>query len=172
MRTSSSSEALGPGRNLPRVSKPHSSLSPLVDGVMAEGRILIAKLGLDGHDRGARLITRILMEAGFEVVYTGMRQTPETVAHAALQEDVDAIGISILSGSHMSLVPALLEVLRRRGMSDIPVVVGGIIPDPDALVAQGVAAVFGPGSSDEHIVGTLTHLIAEREKTLQEQSRP
>jgi methylmalonyl-CoA mutase, C-terminal domain len=129
---------------------------------MTKGRILIAKLGLDGHDRGARLITRILREGGFEVLYTGMRQTPETVAHAALQEDVDAIGISILSGSHMALVPRLIEVLRQQGLGDIPIVVGGIIPDADALIATGVAAVFGPGSGDAHIIGTLSALIADR----------
>jgi methylmalonyl-CoA mutase C-terminal domain/subunit len=129
---------------------------------MPKGRILIAKLGLDGHDRGARLITRILREGGFEVLYTGMRQTPETVANAAMQEDVDAIGISILSGSHMTLVPRLIEVLRQQGMADIPIVVGGIVPDAEDLIASGVSAVFGPGSGDAHIIDTLTKLIEAR----------
>ncbi len=129
---------------------------------MARGRILIAKLGLDGHDRGARLITRILMEAGFEVLYTGLRQTPESVVHAALQEDVDVVGISILSGSHMTVVPRVLELMRQRDMGDVPVVVGGIIPDGDELRALGVAAVFGPGAGDEEIVGTIDGLLAAR----------
>lgn len=129
---------------------------------MAKGRILIAKLGLDGHDRGARLITRILREGGFEVLYTGMRQTPETVARAALQEDVDAIGISILSGSHMTLVPRLIDVLRQQHMEDIPIVVGGIVPDAEELIAKGVAAVFGPGSGDSDIIETMSTLIERR----------
>lgn len=129
---------------------------------MAKGKILIAKLGLDGHDRGARLITRILMEAGYEVLYTGLRQTPEAVVHAAMQEDVDVIGISILSGSHMTLVPRVLELLRARDMADVPVVVGGIIPAIEELQALGVAAVLGPGASDEEIVGTMERLIASR----------
>lgn len=126
---------------------------------MARGRILIAKLGLDGHDRGARLITRILMEAGFEVLYTGLRQTPEAVVQAAMQEDVDVVGISILSGSHMTLVPRVLNLLRERDMGDVPVVVGGIVPNVEELRALGVAAVLGPGASDAEIVGTIERLI-------------
>lgn len=129
---------------------------------MAKGKILIAKLGLDGHDRGARLITRILMEAGYEVLYTGLRQTPEAVVHAAMQEDVDVVGISILSGSHMTLVPRVLELLRDRSMADVPVVVGGIIPVIEELEALGVAAVLGPGASDQEIVGTIERLVASR----------
>lgn len=131
---------------------------------MAKARILVAKLGLDGHDRGARLITRILMDAGFEVIYTGLRQSPESVVYAALQEDVDIIGISILSGSHLSLVPRVLELLREREMSDVAVVVGGIIPDADVekLKLAGVAAVFGPGVGDAEIVGTVKKLIAAK----------
>ncbi len=129
---------------------------------MAKGRILIAKLGLDGHDRGARLITRILMEAGYEVLYTGLRQIPEAVVHAAMQEDVDVIGISILSGSHMTLVPRVLELLRERDMADVPVVVGGIIPSVEEVLALGVGAVLGPGAGDEEIVGTMERLIAQR----------
>jgi len=129
---------------------------------VAKGRILIAKVGLDGHDRGARLITRILMEAGFEVLYTGLRQTPEAVVHAAMQEDVDVIGISILSGSHMTLVPRVMELLRERGMEDVSVVVGGIIPDVEELKALGVAAVLGPGADDAEIVGTVGRLVDRR----------
>lgn len=129
---------------------------------MAKGRILIAKLGLDGHDRGARLITRILMEAGYEVLYTGLRQTPEAVVHAAMQEDVDVVGISILSGSHMTLVPRVMQLMRERDMADIPVVVGGIIPDVEELEALGVAAVLGPGAGDAEIVGTIDRLVASR----------
>lgn len=131
---------------------------------MAKARILVAKLGLDGHDRGARLITRILMDAGFEVIYTGLRQSPESVVHAALQEDVDMVGISILSGSHLSLVPRVLGLLRERQMSDVAVVVGGIIPgaDIEKLKAAGVAAVFGPGAGDAEIVGTVKELIAAK----------
>ncbi len=129
---------------------------------MAKGRILIAKLGLDGHDRGARLITRILMEAGYEVLYTGLRQTPEAVVHAAMQEDVDLIGISILSGSHMTLVPRVMNLLRENDMTDVPVVVGGIIPDVDELHALGVAGVLGPGADDAEILGTMERLVATR----------
>ena len=111
-------------------------------------RILIAKPGLDGHDRGAKVVARALRDAGFEVIYTGIRQTPEMIAEAALQEDVDAIGLSILSGAHMTLFPRILEELRMRGMQDVIVWAGGIIPqaDVDALRAMGIRAIFGPGS--------------------------
>jgi methylmalonyl-CoA mutase, C-terminal domain len=117
-------------------------------------RVLIAKPGLDGHDRGAKVIARALRDAGFEVIYTGLRQTPEMVAEAALQEDVDAIGLSILSGAHMALVPRVLELLKSQGQSDVPVLVGGIIPDQDvpALQELGVASVFGPGTRTEAII--------------------
>lgn len=111
-------------------------------------KILVAKLGLDGHDRGAKVLARGLMEEGFQVIYTGIRKTPEQVAEAALQEGVSAILVSILSGSHMFLVPRLLEELRKRGLGDLPVLVGGIIPPDDArkLKEMGVLEVFGPGS--------------------------
>ena len=117
-------------------------------------RVLIAKPGLDGHDRGAKIIARALRDAGMEVIYTGLRQTPEMVAEAALHEDVDAIGLSILSGAHMALVPRILELLREQGQADIPLLQGGIIPDEDAkrLVDAGVTAIFGPGTNTETII--------------------
>lgn len=112
-------------------------------------KVLIAKPGLDGHDRGAKVLARGLRDEGFEVVYTGLRQTPEMIVTAALQEDVDVVGLSILSGAHMTLVPRVCARLGERGMGDILVTVGGIIPDEDvpALQAAGVAAVFGPGTT-------------------------
>ena len=111
--------------------------------------VLIAKPGLDGHDRGAKVLARGLRDEGFEVVYTGLRQTPEMIVTAALQEDVDAVGLSILSGAHMTLVPRVCSLLRERGMQDVLVTAGGIIPDEDvpALKEAGVAAVFGPGTT-------------------------
>jgi methylmalonyl-CoA mutase C-terminal domain/subunit len=112
-------------------------------------RVLIAKPGLDGHDRGAKVLARGLRDEGFEVVYTGLRQTPEMIVTAALQEDVDVVGLSILSGAHMTLVPRICALLRDRGMTDVLVTAGGIIPDDDvpALKESGVAAVFGPGTT-------------------------
>jgi methylmalonyl-CoA mutase C-terminal domain/subunit len=112
-------------------------------------KILIAKPGLDGHDRGAKVLARGLRDEGFEVVYTGLRQTPEMVATAALQEDVDVVGLSILSGAHMTLLPKICALLRARGMDDVLVTAGGIIPDEDvpALKEAGVTAVFGPGTT-------------------------
>lgn len=117
-------------------------------------RVLIAKPGLDGHDRGAKVIARALRDAGMEVIYTGLRQTPEMIAEAALQEDVHVVGLSILSGAHMALVPRVIEQLRAAGLDDVLVLVGGIIPDDDipALRAMGVSAVFGPGTSTDDIV--------------------
>ena len=117
-------------------------------------RILIAKPGLDGHDRGAKVIARALRDAGMEVIYTGLRQTPEMIVAAALQEDVDAIGLSILSGAHMTLVPRVLELLRAEGMADVPLFLGGIIPEADAaeLLALGVLGVFGPGTNTDDVV--------------------
>jgi methylmalonyl-CoA mutase C-terminal domain/subunit len=117
-------------------------------------RILIAKPGLDGHDRGAKIIARALRDGGFEVIYTGLHQTPEMIAEAAIQEDVDAIGLSILSGAHMTLLPAVLEALRERGAGDIVVFGGGIIPPEDiqALKEAGVREVFTPGASTDAIV--------------------
>ena len=127
-------------------------------------RVLIAKPGLDGHDRGAKVIARALRDAGFEVIYTGIRQTPEMIAEAALQEDVDAIGISILSGAHGTLLPKIMEALRARDMADVPVWVGGIIPEADVaeLKALGVRAVFGPGSPTSETVEFVRSLEAER----------
>jgi methylmalonyl-CoA mutase C-terminal domain/subunit len=112
-------------------------------------KVLIAKPGLDGHDRGAKVLARGLRDEGFEVVYTGLRQTPEMIVTAALQEDVDAVGLSILSGAHMTLVPRVCALLRDRGMTDVLVTAGGIIPDDDvpSLKEAGVAAVFGPGTT-------------------------
>ena len=112
-------------------------------------RVLIAKPGLDGHDRGAKVVARALRDAGMEVIYTGLRQTPEMIAEAALQEDVDAVGLSILSGAHLALTPRVLELLRANGQGDVHVFLGGIIPEEDvpALLAMGVKAVYGPGTS-------------------------
>lgn len=117
-------------------------------------RVLVAKPGLDGHDRGAKVIARALRDAGMEVIYTGLRQTPEMIVNAALDEDVQVIGLSILSGAHMAIVPRVLTLLREREMSDVLLVVGGIIPEDDAqrLRQLGVAAVFQPGTSLESVV--------------------
>ncbi len=120
-------------------------------------RVLIAKPGLDGHDRGAKVIARALRDAGMEVVYTGIRQTPEMIAEAALQEDVDVVGMSILSGAHMALFPRVMDLLHQSGMDDVLVVVGGIIPDEDmpALKEMGIQGVFGPGTPTDQIVGFI-----------------
>lgn len=117
-------------------------------------RVLVAKPGLDGHDRGAKVIARALRDAGMEVIYTGLRQTPEMIASAALQEDVDAVGISILSGAHKTLCPRIVELLQANGMDDTLVLVGGIVPNEDIadLKAKGVSEVFLPGTSTEDIV--------------------
>jgi methylmalonyl-CoA mutase, C-terminal domain len=125
-------------------------------------RILVAKVGLDGHDRGVKVVARILRDAGFEVIYTGLFQTPEKVAAAAVDEDVDAIGLSMLSGAHMTLAPKVVECLRARGV-DIPVVVGGIVPvrDVEKLQALGVAAILTPGSSSDAVVATMRDVIAK-----------
>jgi methylmalonyl-CoA mutase, C-terminal domain len=117
-------------------------------------RVLVAKPGLDGHDRGAKVIARALRDAGMEVIYTGLRQTPEMIVNAALQEDVQVIGLSILSGAHNAIVPRVLDLLREKRMEYVKVVVGGIVPDEDAaeLKKQGVSAVFQPGASLDSIV--------------------
>ena len=124
-------------------------------------RILIAKPGLDGHDRGAKVIARALRDAGMEVIYTGLRQTPEMIASAALQEDVDAVGLSILSGAHMSLVPRVLELMKANGQGQTLVFVGGIIPaeDADALKDKGVSAVYGPGTSTTQVIDDLREAL-------------
>jgi methylmalonyl-CoA mutase C-terminal domain/subunit len=124
-------------------------------------RVLVAKPGLDGHDRGAKIVARALRDGGMEVIYTGLRQTPEMIVNAALQEDVDAIGISILSGAHRTIVPRICELLRGEGLEDILVVIGGIIPDEDIaeLKKAGVAEVFQPGASTQQIVDFIrTHV--------------
>ena len=117
-------------------------------------RIIVAKPGLDGHDRGAKIIARALRDAGFEVIYTGLHQTPEMIVAAAIQEDVDAVGLSILSGAHMTIFPAVIDLLREKGAADIAVFGGGIIPQDDVpkLTEKGVSAVFLPGSSTQSII--------------------
>ncbi|MDI6872687.1 cobalamin B12-binding domain-containing protein [Candidatus Solincola sp.] len=124
---------------------------------MKKPRILIAKPGLDGHDRGAKVVARGLADAGFEVIYTGLHQTPEQITEAAIQEDVDAVGLSILSGAHMTLFPRVMELLREKGGQNIMVFGGGIIPMDDAveLKRMGVAEIFGPGTSISEIVSFL-----------------
>jgi len=123
-------------------------------------RVLIAKPGLDGHDRGAKVVARALRDAGMEVIYAGLRQTPEEIVRAALEEDVDLIGLSILSGAHMALFPRILALLKEQGGQTIPVFAGGIIPDEDArrLKKAGIRAIFGPGTSLEEIVTTAQSL--------------
>ena len=127
-------------------------------------RILIAKPGLDGHDRGAKVVARALRDAGMEVIYTGIRQSPEMIAEAALQEDVDAVGLSILSGAHMELCPKVVQLLREKGMSDVPVFAGGIIPDEDIepLRLAGVQGVFGPGTPTIQIIDFVRSLAQEK----------
>ena len=126
-------------------------------------RVLIAKPGLDGHDRGAKIIARALRDAGMEVIYTGLRQTPEMIVNAALQEDVRVIGLSILSGAHSAIVPRVMDLLRENEMTDVLVIVGGIIPDEDAdgLKKLGVAAVFQPGASLEEIVRFIRYSVVQ-----------
>jgi methylmalonyl-CoA mutase C-terminal domain/subunit len=126
-------------------------------------RVLIAKPGLDGHDRGAKIVARALRDAGMEVIYTGLRQTAEQISSAAVQEDVDAIGISILSGAHNTIIPRICELLRAEGMNDVLLVVGGIIPDEDipGLKQAGVAEVFRPGASTETIVEFIRKNVRE-----------
>jgi methylmalonyl-CoA mutase C-terminal domain/subunit len=125
-------------------------------------RVVIAKPGLDGHDRGAKIIARALRDAGMEVIYTGLHQTPEQIVETAIQEDADAVGVSILSGAHMTLVPRIVDGLRENGADDVLVVVGGTIPpdDADELRGLGVAAVFGPGATTTEIVDFLNGAVA------------
>jgi len=127
-------------------------------------RVVIAKPGLDGHDRGAKVIARALRDAGMEVVYTGLRQTPEQIVSAALQEDADAIGLSILSGAHLHICPRIMELLKAQGMDDVLVVVGGIIPDADipALNAMGIHGIFLPGTPMQDVVTYLTGHVRSR----------
>ena len=128
---------------------------------MAGERVLVAKVGLDGHDRGVKVVARILRDAGFEVIYTGLFQTPDKVAAAAIDEDVDAVGLSMLSGAHMTLAPKVVEKMRERGV-DVPGVVGGIIPEQDAekLKALGVAGVLSPGATSDQVVDLMRAVIA------------
>lgn len=130
---------------------------------MTGERILIAKVGLDGHDRGIKVVARILRDAGYEVIYTGLFQTPQTVAAAAIDEDVDAIGLSMLSGAHLTLAPLVVEEIRNRG-ADIPVIVGGIVPDSDLpeLRERGIAAVLTPGATAERIVSEVAAVLQSR----------
>ena len=127
-------------------------------------RILVAKAGLDGHDRGAKIIARALRDAGFEVIYTGLHQTPEMIAEAAVQEDVDAVGLSILSGAHMTLFPAILAALAERDAADVAVFGGGIVPEEDraALLEGGVEQVFTPGASTQDIVDWIRGNVKPR----------
>lgn len=127
-------------------------------------RVLIAKPGLDGHDRGAKVIARALRDAGMEVIYTGLRQTPEMIAEAALQEDVDVVGLSILSGAHNALVPAIMERLTANQMEDVRVFVGGIIPKEDIpnLLEKGVYAVYGPGTDTQTVVQEIRQAVTEQ----------
>jgi len=125
-------------------------------------RVLVAKPGLDGHDRGAKVIARALRDAGMEVIYTGLRQTPEMIVNAAVQEDVQVIGLSILSGAHNAIVPEVLRLLREKEMGDVKVIVGGIVPDRDAaaLQQQGVAAVFQPGASLDSVIAFIRGAVS------------
>ena len=124
-------------------------------------RVLVAKPGLDGHDRGAKVVARALRDAGMEVIYTGLRQTPEMIAESALKEDVDAVGLSILSGAHMALVPRVLDLLRANGQDNVRVFIGGIIPDEDVprLQEMGVSGVYGPGTLTETIVNDIRRAV-------------
>lgn len=128
-------------------------------------RVIVAKPGLDGHDRGAKTISRALRDAGFEVVYTGLHQTPEQIAETAMQEDADAVGLSLLSGAHLTLFPRVMEELAKRGIDDVLVFGGGVIPnkDIDVLKQQGVAGLFGPGSSLKEIASWLEQTLDARE---------
>src|SRR4051812_34167231 len=130
-------------------------------------RILVAKPGLDGHDRGAKVVARALSDAGYEVVYTGLHQTPEMIAAAAVQESVDAVGLSIMSGAHMTLFPAVMEALRSRGATEVLVFGGGIVPDDDVaeLHKQGVAAIFKPGASTDEIIQWVEKNLRPRLET-------
>ena len=133
-------------------------------------RVLVAKPGLDGHDRGAKIVARALRDAGMEVIYTGLRQTPEQIVSAAVQEDVDAIGISILSGAHNTIVPRICELLKSQGLADVLLTVGGIIPDEDiaSLKQMGVAEVFQPGASTQDIVEFIRKAVEGRKSSVKE----
>lgn len=131
-------------------------------------RIVVAKVGLDGHDRGAKVVARALRDAGFEVIYTGLRRTPDEVAQIAIQEDADIVAISILSGAHMTLVPKVMEALKERNADDILVIAGGTIPDDDAiqLKQMGVKGVYPPGTLIEDFVADIRRMLAERDRAM------
>jgi len=130
-------------------------------------RVLVAKPGLDGHDRGAKIIARALRDAGMEIIYTGIRQTPEMIAEVALQEDVDVVGLSILSGAHLELFPLIMEQLKQKGVDGVIVIAGGIIPEEDfpALYHMGIKAIFGPGTPTQQIVDYINKVMAEKAKS-------
>jgi methylmalonyl-CoA mutase C-terminal domain/subunit len=132
-------------------------------GTMTEKkiRVLVAKPGLDGHDRGAKVVARALRDAGMEVIYTGLRQTPEMIAEAALQEDVDVVGLSILSGAHMALAPRIMELLKANGQDDVKVFIGGIVPDEDMprLREMGITGIYGPGASTDDIIKDVREAV-------------
>ena len=129
-------------------------------------RVLVAKPGLDGHDRGAKVVARALRDAGMEVIYTGIRQTPKMIVQAAAQEDVDVVGISILSGAHMEILPEILNLLKEQGMDDVVTIVGGIVPDADrqSLTDLGVSGIFGPGTSTATMVEFIQNAVKDRGK--------
>src|SRR3972149_1290395 len=141
-----------------RKSRPAKSLAKHPEGAKGERsrriRVLVAKPGLDGHDRGAKVVARALRDAGMEVIYTGLRQTPEMIAEAALQEDVDVVGLSILSGAHMALAPRIFELLKASGQTNVKVFIGGIVPDEDVprLKEMGVTGIYGPGAPTADII--------------------
>ena len=147
---------------------PRGALGPIIGAVKRPYRVVVAKPGLDGHDRGAKVIARALRDEGFEVVYTGLHQTPEQVVQAVIQEDADAVGLSLLSGAHLTLVPRVVELLADQGRADVLVMVGGIVPDADipALEAAGVARVFTPGSPLPEIGRWLSEALDRREEAL------
>ena len=127
-------------------------------------RVIVAKPGLDGHDRGAKVIARAFRDAGFEVIYTGLRQTPEQIVNAALQEDADVIGLSVLSGAHMTLCPRIMDLMKKEGLNDVLVLVGGIIPDQDIakLKEIGIGEVFQPGASTEEIIAYVRNNVRKK----------
>jgi len=146
------------------VTESSNPFRPDKPGLSGKIRVIVAKAGLDGHDRGAKVVARALRDAGVEVIYTGLHQTPEQIVAAAIQEDVDAVGLSVLSGAHMTLFPRVMELLKENGADDIVVFGGGIIPDADiaALTAQGVAKIFTPGASTTDIVAWVNEVLAPR----------
>jgi methylmalonyl-CoA mutase C-terminal domain/subunit len=158
----------------PPAAGPATDHAPRPPPLNPPARVLVAKPGLDGHDRGAKIVARALRDAGMEVVYTGIRQTPATIAEAALQEDAEAIGLSILSGAHLTLVPRVLDELRARDLDDVVLWVGGIIPAADlpALRALGVAAVFGPGSPVDATVQFVCEAVAARRERQRAAAEP